>query len=332
MNENKISIEENTVEASSQKYSFPELLTVEPAPHVKGKMTTRSLMLRVIVALLPALAWGVYVFGYRAILLPVISAAACVLFEWASCALILRKKSTVSDLSAVVTGILIAMNVPSTFPIWMLIAGDLFAIVIVKQLFGGIGKNIVNPALAARVFLFAWPEEMTSFPSLDAVASATPLVTLKDKAVEGLSLSDMFFGNVSGCLGEVSALLILVGGVYLLVSKVITWHIPVSYIGTVALLCFCFAGDAPNLTFMLMELCAGGLALGAFFMATDYVTSPVTPLGRVIYGVICGLLTVFFRFFGANPEGVSYAILIANLLVWYIDKYTRPRRFGGNVK
>ena len=145
-------------------------------------------------------------------------------------------------------------------------------------------------------------------------------------------VADMFFGNISGSLGEVSALLLLIGGLYLILSRVITWHIPVAYLGTVALLTFCFAGDAPNLTFMLMELCAGGLVLGAFFMATDYVTSPVTPLGRIIYGVICGALTVFIRFFGANPEGVSYAILIANLFVWYIDKYTKPRRFGGKTK
>ena len=330
MNEKQTSITENT-ESPSVKFSYPEHLTVEPSPHVKGRITIRGLMLRVIIALLPALIWGAYMFGYRAILLPVISAAACTFFEWGYRAL-LHKRQTIADLSAVLTGILIAMNVPASFPIWMLLVGDFFAIVVVKQLFGGIGKNIVNPALAARVFLFAWPEEMTSFPALDGVASATPLVTLKEGSVEGLSLADMFFGNISGSLGEVSALLLLIGGLYLILSRVITWHIPVAYLGTVALLTFCFAGDAPNLTFMLMELCAGGLVLGAFFMATDYVTSPVTPLGRIIYGVICGALTVFIRFFGANPEGVSYAILIANLFVWYIDKYTKPRRFGGKTK
>ena len=236
------------------------------------------------------------------------------------------------------------MNLSASVPLWLPVAGAFFAIVVVKQLFGGIGKNIVNPALAARVFMFAWPSEMGIFTkpferinSLavtynppDAVTGATPLASLKTGSLPDTTFFDMFVGNQSGCIGELSALLLTVGGLYLIFTKVITWHIPAAYIGTVALMCVLFPlNSEARVDFMLCEIVSGGLLLGAMFMATDYATSPVTSAGRLIYGVICGLLTVFIRYFGGYPEGVSFSILIANLLVWYIDKLTIPQKFGG---
>lgn len=312
---------------------FPEMLTVAVSPHIKHKDTTRSLMLKVLIALMPALIYGiVYNFycetirGFNAIMLTVVSVVCCMFFEWGY-QTFMKKPVTVTDLSAAVTGVLLAMNVSPILPVWQIVVGSAFAIIIVKQLFGGIGKNFLNPALAARVFMFlSYTSHMNSF---DAVATATPLAELKQGAVEGLSVTDAFLGNTLGCIGETSALCLLIGGVYLLVSKVITWHIPVAYIGTVAVITFLFpVGGADRLTFMALELFTGGLMLGAVFMATDYVTSPVTPRGRLIYGVICGLITVLIRYFGGNAEGVSFSILIANLLVWYLDNITKPRRFG----
>jgi len=318
---------------------FPKIPVISPAPHLRTTDTTRSVMLDVLIALLPAFIWGVFQFGLRALMIGIVSVASCVLFE-ALIQLILHRPVTVSDLSAAVTGLLLAMNLSSAVPIWMPVVGAFFAIVVVKQLFGGLGKNIVNPALAARVFLFAWPGEMgtftapgtklTTFGTADIVASATPLASLKAGTFPNDRLIDMLLGNMSGCIGEVSSLLLIAGGLYLLIRRVITWHIPVAFIGTVAALTFLFPQTPTgNVTFMLCEILAGGLMLGAIFMATDYATSPVTPAGRLIFGVGCGLITVFIRFFGGYPEGVSFSILIMNLLVWYIDRFTMPVRFGG---
>ncbi len=311
----------------------PALLTVSPSPHAKRNITTASVMKDVLIALLPATIWGVYTFGLRAALVVLLCVASAVGFE-ALTQILLRRTVTISDCSAAVTGLLLGLNLSSEVPLYVPIVGAAFAIVVVKQLFGGIGKNFMNPALAARVFLMlAWTEGMSKFPSLtegvDAVASATPLASLKHGVLPAESFADLFVGHVSGCIGEISVLMLLIGGVYLLVRRVITWHIPVSFIATVALLTLIFPqGGVDNLQFMLTSLCSGGLMIGAFFMATDYVTSPVTPVGRLIYGVGCGALVVFLRYFSGYNEGVSFAILIMNALVWYLDTATKPRVFG----
>ncbi len=321
----------------------PELLTVSPSPHIKAAETTSTIMLDVIIALLPAFAWGVYSFGWRALAIALISVGCCVGFEALTQSL-LKRKIMIADLSAAVTGLLLAMNLPVTVPLWMPVVGSFFAIVVVKQLFGGLGRNFVNPALCARVFLFSWAGEMTLFPKVgekinsfavtlntaDITAGATPLSALKNGELPDTKLSDMIIGNMGGCIGEVSALFLAAGGVYLLIRKVITWHIPAAFLGTVAVLTLLFpqhGGVASD--FMLSELFAGGLFLGSIFMATDYSTSPVTPKGRVIFGIGCGAITVLIRYFGGYPEGVSFAILVMNLLVWYIDMLTMPKRFGG---
>lgn len=331
-----------SVDIAVEKENFyPDKLTVSTSPHIKHRDTSRRLMIDVIIALLPALIFGIaYTFkqstslGINAIALTVFAVVSCMFFEWGF-QKINRRPITILDFSAALTGLLLAMNVPATLPVWMIVVASFFAIVVVKQLFGGIGKNIVNPALAARVMLFmSFSEQMSGKAyDIDLVSSATPLVSLKQGDLSGIKLFDLFIGNVEGSLGETCALLLLIGAVYLLVRKVITWHIPVAYLATVALISFLFPiGGAERVTFMLAELLSGGLILGACFMATDYVTSPVTKRGRIIYGVIAGLITVFIRFLCGNPEGVSFAIMISNLLVWYLDKYTRPKRFGGVKK
>lgn len=323
-----------------------KMLHVASSPHVKHPDTTRSIMLDVIIALVPALIWAVYAFGWRALTLTLVSVGSCVAFEYLY-RKIMKLTDTVGDLSAIVTGIILAFNLPVTVPMWIPVMGSFFAIIVVKQLFGGIGKNIVNPALAARVFLFtAWPALVSNFAdpfkekfsafainvnTSDIVASATPLASFKHGgSADNVSITDMLFGNIPGCIGEVSALLLIIGGIYLLWRKVITWHIPVAYIATVALLCYFFPGveSVQPYEFMLSEIFSGGLMIGAIFMATDYATSPVSPTGRIIFGVGCGLITVFIRFFGGYSEGVSFAILIMNLLVWYIDMAFRPNVFG----
>ena len=323
--------------------SDKKLLSVASSPHVKHADNSRSIMLDVIIAMLPALVWAVYVFGWRVLSVTLISVASSMVFEFLYQKL-LKKPITVLDFSSVVTGMLIAFNLPVSVALWVPVMGSFFAIIIVKQLFGGIGKNVVNPALAARVFLFtAWPSEINGYvkplseklnalsvSTGDIVAGATPLASLKVGESQDINILDLFIGNMPGCIGEVSAMLIIIGGIYLLLRRVITWHIPVSFIGTVALLTFIFP-QVPNVQayeFMLMELLSGGLMLGAVFMATDYATSPVTSSGRIIYGIGCGAITVFIRYFGGYSEGVSFAILIMNLLVWYIDKATRPKPFG----
>jgi len=320
---------------------MPGLLTVSPSPHIKTSDSTRSVMIEVLIALLPAYIWGVFMFGIRALAIGVISIVSCVAFE-ALTQKLLRRPITVSDCSAIVTGLLLAMNITAAVPLWMPVVGSFFAIVIVKQLFGGIGKNIVNPALAARVFLFSWAGEMTVYSApgnrinslavklgdTDVVAGATPLASLGNGALPEDTLGDMFIGNIGGCIGEVSTLLLILGGVYLMVRKIITWHIPVAYLGTVAVLTYLFPQVTNSLSFMLYELMAGGIMIAAFFMATDYATSPLTPVGRIIYGIGCGVITVLIRYFGGYAEGASFAVLIMNLLVWYLDIVGMPRRFG----
>lgn len=319
--------------------SKPEyLLTVSSSPHVRVRENTRTIMLDVLISLLPALIFSVYFFGLRSLLLCLVSVAACEAFE-ALYEKLMKKPVTVGDLSAAVTGLLLAFCLPVTTPYWVLLIGDFFAIVVVKQLYGGIGKNFMNPALAARVFLFSfptllnkWAPPMSSTPlwnTADAVTSATPLATLHLGSIPyDTALYQLFIGQVAGCLGEVSACMLLLGGLFLLARRVITARIPVAFMGTVAVLTFLFPRGNDPFTWMMYELLSGGLFLGAIFMATDYTTSPATPRGQWIYGVGCGLITVFIRYFGAYPEGVSFAILIMNAFVWLIDRFSKPRRFG----
>ena len=317
-----------------------KIMTVSTSPHIKSGETTSTIMFSVIVALSPALAWGIYIFGFRALTLTVISVISCVFFEFLY-QKIMKKNVTVRDLSAVVTGMLIAFNLPVNTPLWAPVTGALFAIIIVKQLFGGIGKNIVNPAIAARIFMSLSFNFMNVFQditadklpalkiSVDTVAGATPLAGLKHGIIPD-SFIDIFLGQKGGCIGEISILLIIAGGIYLIWRKIITWHIPLSFIAVVAFLAFFFPKDTPDgLNFAVSEILSGGLFLGAVFMATDYATSPITKNGKLIFGVGCGLITIFIRYFGAYNEGVSFAIMIMNLFVWYIDKLTKPVKFGG---
>ncbi len=332
-----------SAEPEKKKISPPDMLTVTPAPHMHHKDNTATLMRDVILALLPALAWGTYVFGFRALLVCIITAGSCLLFEYATQKL-LKRPITITDYSALVTGLLLGMNLPATAPAWLAIAGSAFAIVVVKQVFGGIGQNVFNPALAARVFLtLAWPAQMTAytspldrllFSSADAITAATPLAALKHGEIPGASIIDLFLGTRGGTIGEVSVLFLLIGAAYLIIRKVISWHIPAAYIGTVALITFIFPQitSVSRFDFMLYEVFAGGLILGAFYMATDYVTSPVTPRGKLIFGAGAGIIVVFIRYFGGYPEGVSFSILIMNSLVWYIERVTKPRVFGGAKK
>ncbi|MBE6611014.1 MAG: RnfABCDGE type electron transport complex subunit D [Ruminococcaceae bacterium] len=320
-------------------------MTVTPPPHIHAEDNSRTVMLDVCIALLPALVWAVYIFGWRVLTVTLLSMLTAFGTEYLYQRL-MKQPIRVLDCSCLVTGMLLALNLPVSVPLWMPVIGSAFAIIVVKQLFGGIGRNFVNPALAARVFLFAWPSHMSTFvkpesavspiaisiADADAVAGATTLATLKNGSVPtDISLFNAIIGYEGGCIGEVSALLLTAGFVYLLFRRVITWHIPVCFIGTVFVMTAVFSKTALALdfNFALYEIFSGGLFLGAIFMATDYSTSPVTKIGRVIFGIGCGLLTVFIRYFGGYPEGVSFAILIMNLLVWYIDRYTKPVKFGG---
>ena len=314
---------------------MPDLLTVSPSPHSRRGVTTSHLMRDVMIALVPATVWGIYAFGVRAALVVLVSILCCVVFELLT-EILLKRTVTISDCSAALTGLLLGLNLPPDAPFYIPVIGSAFAIIVVKQLFGGIGKNIMNPALAARVFLvLTWTNGMTGFRdpyvykfTADAVSSATPLVALKSGTFNG-NLLDLFLGKTGGCIGEISTLMILIGGVYLLVRRVITWHIPAAYLGTVAILSFLFpVAGMGRIEYTVASLCSGGLMLAALFMATDYVTSPVTQVGRLIYGLGCGLITVFIRRFGGYAEGVSFAILIMNALVWYLDLFTKPRVYG----
>ena len=318
-------------------------LIATSSPHIRGSETTRSIMLDVIIAMLPALIWAVVMFGFKALTLTVVSVVGCMFWEWLYRTL-MKKPQSIADLSSVVTGMLLAFVSPVTTPYWTILIGDFFAIVVVKQLFGGIGKNFVNPALAGRAFLVgSYASIMTTWiapgekaplfgSTADIVTAATPMAYLKSGDMETLmstySVSDMFMGKIGGSLGEVSVLMLLIGGAYLLFRKVINWQTPVAYIATVAVLSFLFPKAGSGLEWMLYSVFGGGLMLGAFFMATDYATSPVTKKGQLIFGIGCGLFTVFIRYFGSYNEGVCYSIMVMNLCVALIDKCVKPARFG----
>ena len=328
---------------AQMKYYYE--LTISSSPHIHSPVTTQTIMRDVLIALLPALCGSIYFFGLRALTVTLVSVAACVFFEWLWCKL-MKKHSKVYDLSAVVTGVLLAFVCPPTIPYWTIILGDFFAIILVKMLFGGIGQNIVNPALAGRAFMFSWPVAMSTWVKVgwenapgigaaaDIVTAATPLAAMHQGSFDPAagSLLDMFLGNVGGCIGETSALLLLVGFGYLLIKKVISCRIPLAYIGTVAVLAFIFPQGNDRLTWMAAQILGGGLMLGAIFMATDYVTSPITKLGQILYGIGCGVLTIMIRYYGGYNEGVSYAILIMNCCVVLLDRIGRPTKFGAPAK
>ncbi|MGE5633114.1 MAG: RnfABCDGE type electron transport complex subunit D [Caulobacteraceae bacterium] len=305
---------------------------VSSSPHIRSGETTQRIMLDVIIALLPALFAGVLYFGFRALSVTVTAVVFAVVTEIVM-QKILGKPVTVKDLSAVVTGMLLAFNVPATLPLWIVAVGSIFAIAVAKQCFGGLGYNFINPALAARAMLLAsWPVRMTSWvtPGADAVSTATPLALAKGGAeAAGQALPNiwsLFIGNVGGCIGETSALALLIGGLYLIYRGVISPRIPVAFIATVAVLALIFTGFNPYM--MVYNIFAGGLFLGAIFMATDYSTSPMTAKGQIIFAIGCGFLTSVIRFYGGYPEGVSYSILLMNLATPLIDRYTMPRKFG----
>ena len=304
---------------------------VTSSPHIRGKRNTQQIMRDVVIALLPALIAGTIIFGMRALLVTLVCVAAAAAAEWA-CGMVLYHRNTVKDLSSVVTGLLLALTLPATVPYWVAAVGSIFAIVVVKGLCGGLGKNVFNPALGARAFLvLLWPVYMVRFVApgaVDGVASATPLHHMVMPALPEESLGQMFMGNIGGCIGEVCTLALLIGGAYLLYKGVISFRIPAAYLGTVAVLTLIFSKGDHAVLWMLYSLLGGGVVLGALFMATDYATSPVTPKGQIIYGVGCGVFTVIFRYFGLFPEGVTYAILLMNACSWVIDRYCAPRRFG----
>lgn len=322
------------------------ILTVSPSPHIHSKDSTQKIMYRVVLAMLPALAWSVFAFGIGALRVTVIAVAACLAFEYAIQKFIMNVKPSINDGSALVTGILLAFNVPSNLPWWIVVIGSLASIGIAKMSFGGLGNNIFNPALVGRVFmLISFPVQMTSWPvnsqsGIDGVTAATPLSIIKEGISNGTPISEisqhlpnaaqLFFGEVGGSLGEISAFLLLIGGIYMLFKKVITWHIPVSIIGTVFIFAGIFWLINPEVYINpVYHILTGGLMLGAIFMATDMVSSPMTPKGQIIYGVGIGIITILIRLFGAYPEGVSFAILIMNAVTPLINTYVKPKRFGG---
>lgn len=318
-----------------------KMFNVSASPHIRSGVTTSTIMRDVAIALLPACALGVYQFGLRALLILLVSTLTCAVTEYVY--LYLTKRQTGAyECSAIVTGLLIGMNMPATVPLWIPVIGSIFAILVVKQVFGGLGQNFMNPALGARCFLFlCYAERMTTFAisqktgsailnygaaAVDGISGATPLASLK--AGETISLFDAFFGFTGGVIGETSTAMLLLGAAYLVYRKVISLRIPLTYLISFSVFVLLFGGQGFDLYFLACELCTGGLMLGAFFMATDYVTSPITKNGQIVFGILLGLLTGIFRFFGNNAEGVSYAIIIANLLVPLIEKVTMPTPFG----
>lgn len=312
-----------------------KMLTVSSSPHVRDKHTTKSIMLDVIIALMPALVAGVYFYGIRALFVTALSVICCVVFEW-GWEKIFKRPNTIGDLSAVVTGILLAFNMPVGVPIYAIIVGALIAIIFAKQIFGGMGQNFINPALAGRAALLAaYPPAMRTFTLpipgkfvADAVTGATPLELMKNGLLDQMpTLLEAFVGNIGGCIGEASALALLIGGIYLLLRRVIKWHIPVFYLGTVFLMTLIFGRVGITMSFMSLFL--GGAMLGAFFMATDYTTTPMTVKGQIIFAIGAGIITVVIRLWGGYPEGVSYSILLMNLTVPLIDRYIKQKRFGG---
>ncbi len=302
-----------------------DLYHVSSSPHVRSKDTTERIMLYVIIALLPTTLFGIYNFGYRALILILVTIASCVASEWIFNKIV-HKKQTINDLSAVVTGLLLALNLPATLPWWEAVLGGVFAIVVVKCMFGGLGQNFMNPALGARCFLLiAFAANMTNF-TIDSYTGATPLAAMRNG--DPVNTMDMLIGCTAGTIGETSAIAILIGAIFLILMGVIDLRIPASYIITFIVFMLLFSGHGADWTYITAQLCGGGLMLGAFFMATDYVTSPITPMGQIIFGICCGIFTGLFRCFGANAEGVSFAIILSNILVPMIEKYTVPRAFG----
>ena len=316
-------------------------LTVSASPHMRSKETTTGIMLDVIIALIPALVMCVVYFGLRALVLTAVCVVSCVAFEYIS-RVVMKRNNTIGDLSAVVTGLILAFNLPATLPFWMAVIGSLIAIVVVKQMFGGIGQNFVNPAMTARIILMTsfptamakWVVPFTDTWSADAVTSATPMATLAtlkpldvSAAADALpSLTDMLIGKHGGSMGEVCSIALIIGGLYLIARKVISPIIPFTFIGTVAV--FMFLIGKGNMDFVAYELLGGGLMLGAFFMATDYSTSPINKKGKIIFGIGCGLITSLIRIFGSLPEGVSFSIILMNILVPHIENMTTPKPFG----
>ncbi|MGJ0846069.1 RnfABCDGE type electron transport complex subunit D [Tissierella praeacuta] len=327
----------NTTKTDS---SISEMLIVSSSPHIRSNESVKRIMLDVIIALIPAIIGSVYFFGLNALKLILISISSAVFFE-AAIQKLFKKEITINDYSAVITGILIAFNLPANAPWWIPVFGSGFAIIVVKQCFGGIGCNFMNPALAARAVLLAsWPDIMANYvlPGADAVTGATPLAIMKygaadagasatvsEAAAKLPSLMDMFLGNIGGAIGETSTLLLLIGALYLIIRKVINWKIPVVYIGTTTILLLVLGVETNQLIYHIL---GGGLILGAFFMATDYSTTPVTPLGQIIFGLGAGVLTAIIRVKGGFPEGVSYSILLMNVASPLIEKFTAPKIFG----
>lgn len=322
-----------------------KLLTISPSPHIHSGDSVNKIMYGVIMALVPAFIWSVMMFGLDSVRVTLFAVVACVAFEYIIQKYILKKTPQIADGSAVITGVLLAFNLPASIPSWMIIVGALVAIGIAKMPYGGLGNNPFNPALVARVFmLISFPVQMTSWPaigtaSVDAVTTATPLAILKEgikngqpviEILKGLpSNLDLFMGNMSGSLGEISVLALLIGGIFMLIRKIITWHIPVSVLASAAI----FSGifwliDPAKFADPIFQLLSGGLILGAFFMATDMVTSPMNPRAQLIFGAGIGVLTILIRFWGAYPEGVSFAILIMNALVPLLNRFIKPKRFG----
>ena len=322
-----------------------QMLNISSNPHVRDKMTTSRIMQLVVIALLPATLFGIWNFGFRALLVVLVTVASSVFFEWLYDRL-MHKKNTINDFSAVVTGLLLALNMPPQIPLWMPVLGSAFAIIVVKQLFGGLGQNFMNPALAARCFLMiSFAGKMTDFAvdklsgyhCIDTVTGATALAELKNSGftADSISVKNLFIGNIHGTIGETSAIAILIGAVILLAFKVIDLKIPLTYIGSFAVFVILYmlgTGKGFDVNYLFSHLFGGGLMLGAWFMATDYVTTPITPKGQLLYGCCLGVVTAIFRLFGGSAEGVSYAIIFCNLLVPLIEKVTKPVAFGKGGK
>ena len=309
-----------------------DLYQVSSSPHVRSKVSTDKIMLLVVVALMPSTFFGIYNFGLRAAILIIATILSCVVSEFIF-DLIVHKENTIKDFSAVVTGLLLALNLPAGLPIWEAILGGVFAIIIVKCLFGGLGQNFMNPALGARCFLvIAFAADMTNFNvtrnGVDVYSGATPLALIRSEGLSSVNVKDMLYGFTAGTIGETSVIAILIGAIILILAGVIDLKIPGSYIVTFAIFMFIFGAERFDINYVTAQLCGGGLMLGAFFMATDYVTSPITPRGKILFGICCGLLTGIFRCFGANAEGVSFSIILSNILVPIIEKITVPRAFG----
>ncbi|MFR3727882.1 RnfABCDGE type electron transport complex subunit D [Lacrimispora sp.] len=300
------------------------ILSTSSSPHIRNQVATPNIMYDVAIAMIPASAYGIYQFGIKAALVLLVSVLSCILSEYVFEAL-MGKTVTVSDGSALVTGMILGLNMPPAIPLWIPFLGGLFAIIIVKQLYGGIGQNFMNPALAARCFLLiSFAGQMTTFTYHDAVVSPTPLASLK--AGQSVDLTAMFIGKIPGSIGEVSVIALLIGAAYMLIRKVISIRIPAAYLITFALFVFIFGRQ--DLSYVLAHLCGGGIIFGAFFMATDYSSSPITKKGQILFGILLGILTGLFRLFGGSAEGVSYAIIISNILVPLIEEISLPVAFG----